>query len=170
MASFTRFTILAASLASGRSISISFCSWTSVAASAIRCSNARHHMPSLGEEKVRHVAADTFVRLVLWHQGHELTSCLVLGRTNSSVPTCAVDHSGLDLEHVSLASDHFIEHGVNEKSDEEAGDESSEDENSEGPLRVGPHAGGKRGRGQAPGCDPRRHHCRGDAAPVSFPQ
>jgi hypothetical protein len=51
----------------------------------------------------------------------------------------------LDLQYIALSGNHFVQHWVDEKSDEEAGNETGHDDYGERPLSIRSDASGKSG-------------------------
>src|SRR5271155_3553346 len=73
-----------------------------------------------------------------------------------------------NLQNVAFARDHFVEHWVDKKAQNQARDESGDDHDRERFLRVGTDAGGKRRGQQAQASDQRGHHDRTQAQQRSF--
>jgi hypothetical protein len=64
----------------------------------------------------------------------------------------------LDLQHIAVPGNHLVQHGINEKADEEAGDEAGNDDDGEWPLSIRSNAGGQGRRQQSQARDESRHH------------
>src|SRR5271154_3814583 len=64
----------------------------------------------------------------------------------------------LDLEQIAFPRNHFVQHGIDEESDEEARDETSHDDYGEGPLSIRSNAGRKSRWQQSKAGNKSRHH------------
>ena len=62
-----------------------------------------------------------------------------------SVSVPALRWFSSDLEHIALAGNHLIQHGIDEESDEEPGNEAGHDDDGERLLSIRSDAGGKSG-------------------------
>src|ERR1700722_6927102 len=59
------------------------------------------------------------------------------------VAVVAATLRALNLQHIAFSGDHLVQHGIDEKSDEQAGDETGHDDDGEWPLSIRSNARGE---------------------------